>query len=327
MPSTLKPLFRLALAHAIALCGGAALAQQSQPTPVTMLVGFAPGGTSDAVARVLAQKLPEYLKQPVVVENRTGALGTIALRELANTPAGKPVFALMPFSAVVFPALTGMASGYDPLKDLKPVASVTSYPLGLVVGGDSKVRTPTDLVNSLKAAPGDAQFGTAGAGGHNHFLGLQLAKVIGVEATIVPYKGNGPLITDLIPGHVAAGLMVAGEVTPFVKDGKLRIVGVLTANRSPLMPDVPTFAEHGFPVTAGEAWYGVWTHARASAGEVAQMQDAVSKALATPEVQQSLIEKFAMQPDFRPAAQTEKRLQADFEQWAPVIKASGFKPQ
>lgn len=316
-------LARAALLAGLLACGAGAVAQT---TPITLIVGFAPGGTSDGVARLLAQKLPEQLGgRAVIVENKPGAIGILSIRELINTPADRQAYAVLPFSSVIFPVMTGEASGYDIFKDLQSVASLTSYPLGVVVGTATGVRTPKDLLAWLKANPARAQFGTAGTGGHNHFLGLQLGKAIGVEATVVPYKGNAPLLTDLIAGHVPAGVMVAGEVTPHLKDDKLRLVGVLSATRSPLMPDVPTFAEQGIPVGSGEAWYGMWAPARADKAEVTRMQEALGKVLTSVEVREALASRYAMQADYRPADQTAKRLRADFDQWAPVIKASGFK--
>lgn len=316
---------RALLAALMLACGAAAVAQTA---PITLIVGFAPGGTSDGVTRLLAQKLPEHLGgRAVIVENKPGAIGMVSIRELINAPADRPSYVVLPFSSVIFPVMTGEATGYDIFKDLQPVASLTSYPLGVVVGGTAGVQSPKDLVAWLKANPARAQFGTAGTGGHNHFLGLQLGKAIGVEATVIPYKGNAPLLTDLIAGHVPAGVMVAGEVTSHLKDGRLRLVGVLGAARSPLMPDVPTFAEQGIAVSGGEAWYGMWASARADKAEVARMQEALGKVLSLADVREALAGRYAMQADYRPAEQTARRLRADFDQWSPVIKASGFKPQ
>lgn len=321
--ATLEAALRATFTAGILAVSAAAFAQTS---PITLLVGFAPGGSSDGVTRLLAQKLPEHLGgRTVVVENKPGAIGVLSIRELIAAPADRSVYVVLPFSSVIFPVMTGEASGYDIFKDLQSVASLTSYPLGVVVGATTGVQTPRDLVAWLKANPAKAQFGTAGAGGHNHFLGLQLGNAVGVEATVVPYKGNAPLLTDLLAGHVPAGVMVAGEVTPHLKDGKLRLVGVLSAARSPLMPDVPTFAEQGIAVGSGEAWYGMWASARADKAEVARMQEALAKVLATAEVREALVARYAMQADYRPAEQTARRLRADVEQWAPVIKASGFK--
>ncbi len=314
---------KYALTCTLAAAASGALAQSS---PITLVVGFAPGGTSDGVTRLLAQKLPEQLGgRAVIVENKPGAIGTVSIREIINAPADRQSYVVLPFSSVIFPAMTGEANGYDIFKDLQSVASLASYPLGVVVSTTTGVQTPKELVAWLKANPTKAQFGTAGAGGHNHFLGLQLGNAVGVESTVIPYKGNAPLLTDLIAGHIPAGVMVAGEVTPHLKDGKLRLVGVLTAARSPLMPDVPTFAEQGIAVNSGEAWYGMWAPARADKAEVARMQAALAKVLNAADVREALATRYSMQADYRPADQTAKRLRADYDQWAPVIKASGFK--
>ena len=331
-----KTLLALAASAAWTLAGMPALAQTAAPAAVpspapggrgvtTLLVGFAAGGTSDAVARLLAQKLPEHLGRPVVVENKPGAIGALAIKEVIGAPADRSVFVVLPFSSVIFPALTQPSLRYDPQRDVQSVASLTSFPLGVVVSASTGVRTPRELSAWLKANPGKAQFGTAGAGGHNHFLGLQLGKAVGVESTVVPYKGNAPLINDLIPGHVPAAVMVAGESVAHAKDGRLNLVGVLSPRRSPLMPQVPTFAEEGIAIESGEAWYGMWASNSLPRAEVARMEDAVRKVLALPEVRETLAGKYAMQADFQPADQTARRLKADVDHWGPIIKASGFK--
>lgn len=320
---TFGTLFKLALACALAT--SAAVAPAQNRGPVTILVGFAPGGTSDSVARLLASKLPEQLDRTVVVENKAGGLGVLAINELIATPPGRSTFLLVPFSTIVFPVLVQSSLRYDIFKDLQAVASLTSFPLGVAVNPATGVRTPRELAAWLKEHPANAQFGTAGAGGHNHFLSLQLGKAIGIDVAVVPYKGNGPLLTDLIGGHIPAGVMVAGELTPYVKDERLRIVGVLAAERSPLVPAVPTFVEQGIAVQSGEAWYGMWASANAGKVDVEQMQEALRKILTTPDMRDTLAAKFAMNADFRPADQTTARLRGEYDHWAPIIRESGFK--
>jgi len=320
----LRPLaIACSLAASTLLANGTA--QAADDGPVTLLVGFAPGGTSDGVSRLIAQHLPARLGRPVIVENKPGAIGTLAIKSMIATQGSRPIFAVLPFSSLIFPALTMTSANYDVFKDLKTVASLTSYPIAAVVGQGTAVKTPKDLVDWYKAHPEKAQFGTAGAGGHNHFLGLELGNRIGVKTTVVSYNGNGPMLTDLIAGHVPTGLMVAGDAWPYVKDQRLSIVGVLTAERSPLMPDVPTFREAGFDVTAGEAWYGMWTGSQTDDASIAKMRTALKAVLDMPEVIKAMVDKYAMQADFRAGAATAERLKADYDYWAPVIQASGFK--
>ena len=316
-------LLKAALAVLFFLC--APLASAQDRSPITILVGFAPGGTSDLTARLIAQYLPEHIGRPVVVVNRPGALGVSSIRELISTDDVNRVYVVLPFSSVIFPALTRTPAPYDVFNDMQPVASIASFTLGVAVNAGTGVKTPRDLVAWMKANPKSTIFGTAGAGGHNHFLGLDLGKAIGVDSTVVPYKGNAPMMSDLLPGHIPAAVMVAGEVISHTEGGRVRLVGVLTPTRSTLMPDVPTFAEQGVNVTSGESWYGMWAPAKAEKTQVQKMQDAVRKILANKEVQRTLAEKLAMQADFRDSSQTDQRLRRDHAYWAPIIKASGFK--
>ncbi len=296
-------------------------------SPITILVGFAPGGTSDLTARVIARYLPEQIGRPVVVVNRPGALGVLAIRELISSSENKHTYVLLPFSSVVFPVLTRSPAPYDIFKDIQPVASIASFPLGVAVNSSISVKNPRELAGWMKANPNSALFGTAGSGGHNHFLGLQLGKAIGVESTVVPYKGNALMMSELVPGHIPAAVMVAGEVLPYTADGRVRLVGVLTRKRSPLMPDVPTFAEHGIDVTSGESWYGMWAPAKADKVQLRIMQEALRKVLEDKEVQRTLATTLAMQADFRTAVETNERLRRDYTHWAPIIKSSGFKAE
>ncbi len=322
---TWKTLCRLVVGGAFAL---AALASQAQPAaPVRILVGFAAGGSSDGVARILADKLQAELGRAVVVENKTGAVGRIAIEALVAAPAGSETYLVSPFSSLVFPALTLSNLRYDVFKDLKPVASLTSYPLALAVSSTVPATTAKEYLAWLKANPAMAQFGTAGLGGHNHFVGIQLGKVTGVDMNVVAYKGNSPLMTDLIAGHVPTGVMVAGDAAAHLPGGKVRLVGVLSPQRSPLLPQVPTFVEQGIDIKSGEAWFGMWAPAHAQSADIARMQAALQKVLASPEIRESFASKYFMAADFRNPEQTGQRLRADFDNWQPVIKASGFKAE
>lgn len=316
---------KAALIAVAMLCMQPVTAQER--APITLLVGFAAGGTSDLTARLLAQYLPEQLGRPVVVINRPGALGTLSIHEMMSANNADQTFVVLPFSSVVFPALTRSPAPYDIFKDLQPVASVASFPLGVAVNSSTGVRTPREFAAWMRTNSKSAVFGTAGAGGHNHFLGLQLGDSVGVKSTVVPYKGNAPMMGDLLPGHIPAAVMVAGEVLAHTKDDRIRLIGVLTPKRSPLMPDVPTFSEQGVNITSGESWYGMWAGAKADKEQVLRMQEAVRKVVMEKAFQRALTEQLSLVPDFRDAAQTDSRLRDNYSHWAPIIKASGFKAE
>jgi len=318
--------FKAALLAAMLGVSMAAGAQSDQP--IRILVGFPPGGSTDTVARVLGEKLSVVLKQPIIIDNRPGAGGRIAAQVLkASAPDGL-TFMIAPNATPVFQTLLYPPSvlKYDMLKDFAPVAVVVSYPLALAVGHDTGVKTARDYVAWVKAHPQEASFGTAGAGGHTHFSGIQLGKAIGVNLQVVPYRGNGPLITDLLGGQVPAGIMTAGDILPHQSGGKVRIVAVFGGQRSALMPDVPNFKEQGIDIDTGDAWTGMWAPANTPQAQIDRMQNALQHVLALPEVRDILANKATLSPDFRPAQDMDQLQRKELAYWGPVIKASGFTP-
>ncbi|MGY2491739.1 Bug family tripartite tricarboxylate transporter substrate binding protein [Cupriavidus sp. CP313] len=313
-----------------ALALGFTLAAHAQDKPpIRLLVGFPPGGSTDTVARVLADKLQGVLGQVVIVDNKPGAGGRIATGMLKHSAPDGLTYMVAPNATAIFPTLLYPPATlkYDLLTDLSPVAVVISYPLALVVSSQTGVTNVKEYVAWLKAHPKETVFGSAGLGGQTHFTGLQFGKAAGVPLNVVPYKGNGPLATDLIGGQLAAAVMTAGDILPHTRGGKVRIIGVFSSKRSPLLPDVPTVAEQGVKVDAGEAWTGVWAPAKTPKAELERMQAALGKVLAMPDVRSMLEEKAVLQPDFRDAADLDRLQRKELAYWGPVIKASGFKPE
>lgn len=301
---------------------------QGERAPLRILVGFPPGGASDSVARVLADKLGPVLKQSVIVENKPGVGGRLAAQAVKTAAPDGTTLMIAPNATFVFQHLTYAVEtlGYDMNKDFTAVARVNSYPMAMVVGAGTGVKTAKDYVAWRKSAAGQPTFGTAGQGGDTHFNGLQFGKLAGLEMTVVPYRGNGPLVTDMLGGQLTTGNMVAGDALQYVKSGKLNFVGVYAKKRSPLIPDVPTMAEQGFDTGGDDGWMGLWGPAKMPAAEVHRLQEAIKQVLAMPDVKDTLMTRFLQVPDYRPGSEVDKTLQAELEQWGPVIKASGFKP-
>ncbi|HUG24446.1 Bug family tripartite tricarboxylate transporter substrate binding protein [Piscinibacter sp.] len=309
---------------------GIALAAQAQDKPpLRLIVGFAPGGSTDTVARVIADKLRGPLGQPVIVENKPGAGGRLAAEALKNSAPDGQTYMIAPNATGVFQALLYPVSvlRYDLLNDLAPVAVLVSYPLALAVGTKTGVDNVKEYVAYVKGKPERGMFGSAGLGGHTHFSGLQLAKAAGVELNVVPYKGNGPLAIDLLGGQVPAGIMTAGDIAQHQKTGDVKLIGVFGAERSPLLPEVPTLIEQGYNVDTGNAWIGMWAPAKTPKAELDRMQAALKQVLDLPDVRDLLINKQTMQPDFRPAAELDKLQRKELAYWGPVIKSTGFKPE
>jgi tripartite-type tricarboxylate transporter receptor subunit TctC len=314
---------------AAAILGLGAGAQAQDKLPVRIIVGFAPGGSTDTVARLLAEKLRQPLGQTVIVENKPGAGGQLAAQALKNAAPDGLTYMLAPNATAVFQHVLYPPSvlKYDLLTDLAPVAMVVSYPLALAVNTRTGVNNAKDYVAWVKAHPKESSFGTAGLGGHTHFSGLQLAKAAGVDLGVVPYRGNGPLVTDLVGGQVAAGIMTAGDIAPHQRGGQVKVIAVFGAKRSPLLPEVPTLLEQGFNVDTGDAWTALWAPARTPKAEMERMQAAVQQVLALPEVRDILSTKQTMTPDFRPGTEVDALVRKEIGYWGGVVKATGFRPE
>jgi len=318
-----RGLFALLLTSALG-----AQAQADKP-PIRLLVGFPPGGASDTVARLLADKLREPLKQTVIVENRPGVGGRIAAEAVKSAAPDGLTYMVAPNATLVFQHLTYPVSvlRYDMTTDFTSVAQVNAYPMALVVNAGTGVKTAKEYVAWIKAHPESSTFGTAGMGGDTHFNGLQFAKVAGLNLTVVPYRGNGPLVTDLVGGQIMTGIMVAGDAIQQARAGKLNIVGVFGPKRSPLLPEVPTMPEQGYDTGGNDGWMGVWGPKGLPAAEVERLQAALRHVLAEPDVKELMLSKFLQVADYKPGSEVDKQLKAELAYWGPVIKASGFTPQ
>lgn len=320
------PTFLKATAAAVAL--GASLVAHAQQETIKLLVGFPPGGSTDTLARVMADKLGPLLKQPVIVDNKPGAGGRIAAQALkASAPDGL-TYMVAPNATPVFQALLYPASvlRFDVLQDFTPVGMLASYPLALAVSLQVPAKNATEYIQWLKANQSKASFGTAGLGGQTHFTGMQFGKAVGIPMQVVPYRGNGPLITDLVGGQVPAGVLTAGDVLPQQQAGRVKVLGVFGAKRSPLLPDVPTFVEQGISVETGDGWTGMWAPAKTPKAQLERMQHALKQVLAMTEVREQM-QKLAFTPDFRPGEEVDAIERKELAYWGPIIKASGFTPE
>lgn len=309
---------------------GAGLSAQAQPDqPIKLLVGFPPGGSTDTIARLLADKMGTVLKQAIMVDNKPGAGGRLAAQALKAAPADGMTYMIAPNATPVFQTLLYPPAvlKYDMLTDFTPVGMIASYPLALVVNAQTGLKTAKDYMAWVKGNAKNTSFGTAGAGGHTHFSGIQLGKAMGTDLQVVPYRGNGPLVTDLLGGQVPAGIMTAGDVLPHQKAGKVQVLGVFGAKRSPLLPDVPTFMEQGLKIDTGDAWTGMWAPSKTPKAMLERVQNALKYALELPEVRDALINKATLNPDFRPAAEMDRIQRQELAYWGPIIKATGFTPE
>lgn len=299
---------------------------RAQNRTIRILVGFSPGGGTDAIARTLTDKLGQELKQPVIIENRPGAGGRLAADALLQLTDGS-TYMVAPDAAIIFGTLIYQHQiRWDLQKDFTSIATLTTAPLGMAVSNDIGVKNVSEFVDWLRKNPGKANVGVPGAGGRAHFLTYSLGKAIGTDLNVVPYKGAAPLITDLLGGQLTGAVCPMDAILPHEKVGRLRVLGVLGPQRSPLMPNIPTFAEQGVKVTTGETWSGLWGNAKAPAAETERMHSAIRKVLADPAVVKALADNCSASAHFRPSDQMRKLEESEMTHWASVVKASGFKP-
>jgi tripartite-type tricarboxylate transporter receptor subunit TctC len=316
-----------ALLAALILGAGNAAAQQGYPNrPIRLVVPFAAGGGSDFVGRLIGQKLTEQLGQQVVVDNRPGAASLVGTQIVARAaPDGYTL--LLADSGFTINIAFFKDPQYDALKDFDPVSVVASTPYILVVNpalpyaGSLK-----DFVAMAKAQPGKLTIGSAGSGSGTHMTGELFRLRAGINMTHVPYKSVGPAISDVVAGQIQSTIATPPVTLPLVKAGRLKILAAATPKRSPLLPDVPTFAEGGVPDVNVSNWYSVMAVGGTPTAVVARLNAEIHKALATPDMRerlaQSALEAAPNTPDeFR------RMVEEELRRWARVIKDAGIRQE
>jgi tripartite-type tricarboxylate transporter receptor subunit TctC len=301
---------------------------QVSTKPTRIIVGFPAGGATDVIARLIADRLRGSLSPSVIVENRVGASGRLAAELVkAGDPDGSILLFTPDFLMTVYPHSFKKLS-YDPLKDFAPVASVTRSMLTFVAGPGlpASITTVDGFVQWAKANPKLANYGTTSAGGSPHFVGVMLARATGLDLTAAHYKGGAPALTDLLGGQIPVSVNPVSESLPYVKSGKLRVLGVTGRARSRFMPDVPTFGEQGFKDIWVESWIGFLAPAKTPPETINRLNAAIGEALKSNEVMQGL-EKFSTTAELSTAAGLGEMLRTDLERWGPIVKASGFNAE
>ncbi len=296
-----------------------AAAQEAWPTkPVRIVVPFAPGGSTDVIARMMAQKLGEMWGQTVVVDNRAGAGGNLGADIVAKSPADGYTLLFASGSITINPQLYKRMP-FDTKKDLVPVTNVASGPMLIVVPDDSPARTLKDLIAMAKAKPGTVNFGSAGVGSQVHLAGENFANAAGVDITHVPYKGEAPAYTDLM-GHQTQ--MMVGNfaaASALLGKGRLRALAVTGKERSPLLPDVPTAAESGLPGFENTGWFGVLAPAGTPQAVIDKVHRDCVKSLAATDTKARLYVQ-GMRPVGNSPAEFGKQMDDEAQHWATVVK-------
>jgi len=299
---------------------------QTWPTkPIRLLVPLAAGSTADIVSRFAAQELGKVLGQSVVVENKPGAGGTIAMAELARAPADGYTIAFASQGTLVFNQAIFATPGYDSVKDFQPLAFVGGVSNVMIVPPGSPAKTPLDVVAEAKANPGKLTFSSGGAGTSHHLSGVLFANITGTKLVHVPYKGAPQGVLAVMTGEVDMGFFNTPTVIGQIKDGKVRALGVTSLARSPLLPNVPTLVEQGIKDYEMNTWFGFVAPAGTPRAVVARLNTELNKILAGPEAKEKLgPQGFDLAPSSTPE-DFSKIIASDLVKWVPLVKAAGAK--
>lgn len=307
---------------ALAACTASSVAQT--PNVAKIYVGFPAGGTFDVISRVLAEKLQDELQRATIVENRPGGGGRIAVDVLKTAAVDGSAAMLCPdFLSTIYP-FAFRKLNYDPVSDVMPVSFVAEFPMALAVPATSPIKTFADFVQWVRANPSKANFGHGAAGGPTYFLGLLIGTALGVPLQDVPFQGAAPMITSLLGENFVAGTSTVGDFAEYHKAGKLRVLAVTSAQRSPLLPDVPTFGELGRDELTSSGAIAICLPSKASRSTQMQWSEAVRRAVDDKRARDKIIAL-----GFVPGGSTPEEARAKFDRlrkfWEPVVKASGFK--
>lgn len=315
---------QLASPLAIGLIATAAHAQTYPEKNIRMVIPFPPGGGTDILGRLVAQKLTEANHWTIVPDNKAGAGGTLGITEAAKgKPDGYDMVMGQKDNLVVGPWLY-KSLPWNPVKDFTPVAHVAWSPVIIATSINSKYKTLADVVAAAKAAPDTVTYGSPGNGTTIHLAGDQFEKAAGIKLRHVPYKGSNPALMDALAGNVDLLVSSVPSAMAQVKAGKLRPLAVTSAKRSTSLPDVPTVAESGYKGFDMSTWYGLLMPAGAPAPIVAQMNGAVNKLLATPEMQKAIHDQGAEPLAMTPEAFSQQ-LQRDYQSMEKIVRDAGVK--
>jgi len=326
-----RPSCRAAAAWAALVClpllyAGNAAAQAGDATkfpskPIRIIVPFPPGGSNDILGRFLAQKLGDRLGQQTVVDNRAGADGIIGTELAARAPADGHTLLIVSTSYTMNPAIHKLP--YDPVKSLAPISLIASGGNVIAVHPSLPIKTVRELIAVAKAKPGQLRYASSGIGGFNHFGGELFNTMAGVKLVHIPYKGGGPAMLDVMSGQVEMTFCTLIQALPHMRSGKLKALGVGSARRSPLLPEVPTIAESGVPGYDGTIWWGVLGPAGISGAIVTRLNTEIGVVLRDPEMGKRLVAE-AAEPVIETPEAFGKLIVNDIGKWGRVAKQAGL---
>lgn len=325
------PRRRLVLsAFLAALTFTAALPAQAQPAawpskPIKLVVGYAAGGATDVIARIVAVELGKQLGQPILVDNRAGANSNVGAEVVARAPADGYTLYVYTIANTINASLYDKL-GYDPLKDFEPMGLIAKVPNILVVNPQLPIKTLADYVSFAKSSPNGITFASAGSGSSIHLSGELFKMAARVPMLHVPYRGSAPAVTDLLGGQVQSMFDNAPSALPHVRGGKLQAIAITSPQRSSLLPEVPTVAESGFPGFDVQSWFGIAGPAGTPQAVVQRVNAELLKVLALPEVRQRLL-NLAATPEPGTPAQMRSWTLSEAKRWREVVKQSGARAE
>jgi tripartite-type tricarboxylate transporter receptor subunit TctC len=307
-------------------CGAAAQEQSAYPKkPIRLIAPFAPGGGTDILARLFGQKMSETLGQPVIVDNRGGAGGTIGTDIAAKAPPDGYTLILVSGSHAINPGLYRKLP-YDSVDDFATITQIATSPGILVVNPSLPVNSVKDLIALARAKPGQINYASAGSGTPPHLAGELFKVMAKIDMVHVPYKGNAPAFTDVIGGQVSLIFPTMPSAMPFIRSGRLRPVAVTSARRSPAAPEIPTITESGLPGYEAISWYGILAPARTPPQFVARLHEVLVSAIRAPDMQEKLAAQ-GLEPVGNTPQQFSAVIRSEIAKWAKVVQASGAKPE
>jgi tripartite-type tricarboxylate transporter receptor subunit TctC len=314
------------LAALVAAAGPAAAASDFPNKPITFVIGFAPGGPSDVMSRIITKKMEQDLGQPVIIENKPGAGGSIAGAHVARAePDGYTVLLATGSLLAINPTLYKNV-GYDPVKDFSPISLLGTQTNVLYVHPSVPANTFVELIKVLKANPGKYNFGSGGVGVPAHLAGELLKIKAGVNIQHVPFRGTGPSLQAVIAGHIQMAFNPPPPLIPHIKAGTIKALAVTTLKRTAALPDVPTIAESGFPGFEAQTWHGLVAPANTPKEIVDKLHHAFVDALNDPSVNKQLTD---LGVDVQSSTPEEFRayIKSEIPKWAEIIKTAGVKTQ
>jgi tripartite-type tricarboxylate transporter receptor subunit TctC len=290
---------------------------------VTLVVPFVPGGTTDIVSRIVGQKLSDALHQPVIVDNRGGAGGTLGAAYAARAPADGYTFFMATIAHTMAPGLY-KSLPYDFMRDFDPVSLVALTPNVLIVNPALPVQTPRELIAYIQAHPGTVNYGSAGAGSTEHLSGALFGSMAGVNITHVPYKGGAPMMTDLMAGNIQMAIETSPSASQQVRAGKVRALAVTGAERSSAYPGVPTMKEAGVPGYEVVTWFAIMAPHGTPQPVMDRMRSELGRALHSADVEKKFADQ-GVTPGDMPAERLPAFIRSETTRWAQVVKSSGAK--